>query len=360
LASNKLLVYSQDLGGAKFIGPVLKLLEQQDQLPEAVVLVHPLSERYFRKVGIAHTKLADTVAEPPLSLDKWLIFLRSQRIQRIFCTTSSPYLDQTNCHLIVAANDLGVPTLGILDHWKGFDRFFSNGELLYLPYHILCIDEMCKHKLEGIGVSSQQVHVVGHPHLESICIEHQNETTPTKTIRLLLVSQPITADKRFKGIFFHSLGEDRLIDQIAGIIPKISSDQNRKIQMKIRLHPKESSSESIPYNIKLDDGRDWEQAIKMNEIFIGFDSMALVEAQLSGNYCISLGIPELSILSDNSITLSFARKINNISELPSALNEAIESLMHKKDLERKYPEFLKDSTKRAAEVFDHFSRGVLS
>ena len=62
MASNKLLVYSQDLGGARFIGPVLKFLGQNDQLSEAFIMVHPLSQGYFHKIGIICKKLEDTVA----------------------------------------------------------------------------------------------------------------------------------------------------------------------------------------------------------------------------------------------------------------------------------------------------------
>lgn len=108
--------------------PVVKELIAKRIAPDRVVLVHPLSQPLFGKENIPHQKLEDAIKTVPVSFATWEIYLKVHNVERVFCTTSSPYRDPSNAHLIAAARDAGIPALGIMDHWKGYDRFFEDGE----------------------------------------------------------------------------------------------------------------------------------------------------------------------------------------------------------------------------------------
>jgi len=355
----RLLVYAQDQGGGKYIGPVVDALSKTMRTKELIVIVHSLSGAVFHKLGISHLALADAIEQPPLSVTIWVKYLKQQNISHIFCTTSSPYLDLTNCHLVFAAKKLGIPVMGILDHWKGFDRFFSIDKPVFFPDHICCIDKFCRQKIEDIGVPKDRIHITGHPHLEKVCRENWEGYMPGGEIHILLISQPNTAERSYKGIFFQQRGEYRLIDEIARSAGQVFSGQLVGIKIRLRLHPKERYVEDLPPDITMDENQDWEESLRANEIFFGLDSMALVEANLAGKYCISLELPELKELSYNSIPLSFSKKIKELSELTTAFEEAIEKLGKSKDYENKCPEIFIDSTERSLVLLEQFIRGAI-
>ena len=249
--------------------------------------------------------------------------------------------------------------MGVLDHWKGFDRFFSRGGPDFLPDHICCIDEFCKRKLEDLGVLADRIHTVGHPYLEKICQESWEGHISADKIRILLVSQPNTGDQSFKGIFFHRIGKHRLIDELTLLVTRSFSGKGLGVQVCIRPHPKERFMEALPLDLEMDENQEWDQCIRENDIFLGLDSMALIEAHLAGKYCISLELPEFRGLSDNSIPCSFSRKVKDLSELSSALEDAIITVTKGKRFEPKCPAIFADSTKRTLAVLDQFIKGAL-
>jgi len=109
----------------------------------------------------------------------------------------------------------------------------------------------------------------------------------------------------------------------------------------------------------MDNNQEWEQSIRENDIFLGFDSMALIEAYLAGKYCISLAFPEFQFLSENEIPLLFSRKVKELSELSSALENAlIKVTKGKRSGHRRHAVFM-DSTKRTLALLDQFIKGAL-
>ncbi len=85
--------------------PVVKELIAKRIAPDRVVLVHPLSQPLFGKENIPHQKLEDAIKTVPVSFATWEIYLKVHNVERVFCTTSSPYRDPSNAHLIAAARD---------------------------------------------------------------------------------------------------------------------------------------------------------------------------------------------------------------------------------------------------------------
>jgi hypothetical protein len=360
LPRNRLLVYAQDPGGGKYISPVIQELIKSDKFFDPAILVHPLSQGIFNKIGIPYVSLEKCIGKPPLSENTWESFLAAKGITHVFCTTSSPYLDLTNCNLVTISKKLNIPVMGILDHWKGFDRFFSENKPIYFPDYICCIDEFCKCKFEDMDLPVNNVYAVGHPYLEKIAGQNWEQNDSGWKIRVLLISQPNTVDRSFKGIFFLQIGKKRLIDEIASQMTLVFHNQTEDIHIRYRLHPKEEFIETLPEGVKLDDNREWAQTMKANDIFLGLDSMALVEAHLAGKYCISLSLPELESLSDNSIPISFPGIVNDISDLSSVVEGAIGTIREGAKTGNRYTAIFSDSTQRVLSLIDRFFQGKLS
>jgi len=323
--SCRLLVYAQDIGGANFILPVLQeILAKHDSPGSAPVdlLIHPHAERFFAVHGLGSRKQEAMFKTLPVSVGCWRDYLAGKGIDRIFCTTSSPYRDLSNCNLIIAARRMGIPVLGVMDHWKGFERFFVNEEPRYLPDQICCIDDTCREILADMGLSPRAVHVVGHPGLERVSREAVDKKENACARRILLVSQPVVRDMSFEGFFFQRVGECRLIDRLAEICNHLALDGRPEVH--IRPHPKELSGEALPAGIRLDPYEDWEVSRKNAQVFIGRDSMALVEASLSGGYCISLALPEIPGATEQLFPAGYTCRIGDLADLTGALVSAFQ------------------------------------
>jgi len=360
LSDKRLLIYAQDPGGGKYISPVAQELIKSDKFLGPAILVHPLSQGIFNKIGIPYVSLEKCIGKPPFSETAWETYLKTQKVTHVFCTTSSPYLDLTNCNLVTVSKKLNIPVMGILDHWKGFDRFFSEDGPIYFPDYICCIDEFCKCKFEQMGLPVNNVYAVGHPYLEEIAGQNWEQNATGGKICVLLISQPNTVNRSFKGIFFLRMGEKRLIDEIAFRATLVFHSQTEDIHIRYRPHPKEQFIETLPEGVKLDDNREWVQTMKETDIFLGFDSMALVEAHLAGKYCISLSLPEIESSSDNSIPISFPGIINDISKVSSVVEGAIGIIREGAKTENKYSAIFLDSTQRVLSLIDRFFQDKLS
>ncbi len=357
MLQKKVLIFAQDQGGTRFVLPVLKAIIKTEIVKKLNIIVHPQSDPLFHSEGIPYIPLMNAIGAPPISESVWSNFICQHEIGGVFCTTSSPYLDLSNCNLILSAKDSGIPVMGIMDHWKGYDRFIKSGRPDYLPDRICCIDSFCKEELKKLGISENSIHSVGHPGLEKICSKNRRMPKPKGKIHVLLVSQPITTDRSFKSIFFYQAGEDRLIDKIVRLINRCFSVKGQDVQISIRPHPKERAMEKWPENITIDDNSNWEKAIKANDIFIGIDSMALIEAHLAGKFCITLDFPELRCFTEPCVPFSYSKQVYTFTDFHEAINSALRLPWDKIEDELICRRILKDSMKRTLEIVEPFLRG---
>jgi len=342
------------------MGPVLRAMKESDRRMPLSILVHPLSQDFFKDIQIPFQSLAQAGEYLPISFDNWIRYLTEERITGVFCTTSSPYLDLTNCNLIVACRKLSVPVLGIMDHWKGYDRFYRGDKPDYMPQYICCIDDSCKKRLQELGLASSCIFVVGHPYLESVCRRDRKCYGSGEKLRVLLVSQPDTIDRSFTSIYAHSVEGGRLVDRISSMVAKNEGMIRFGFTLHYRPHPKERLLEDMPRNIAMDVSPRWDQAVDEFDVFVGLDSMAMVEAHLAGKYCIALDLEVVKGLSDTPIPFSFCGTLNNLADFPAELAKAINYFSTGNARKRSIPSLLANSTGRTIDVFDRFVCRALS
>lgn len=302
-----LLIYSQDIGGAQFLLPIIsqfisnltnyESLEDNCNCLETNLVIHKNSESVFERSGLSYTSVNKIFSDSPVTSADWMEYLIRNHITHLFCTTSSSFRDLTNCNLIFAANQQGVSSLGIFDHWKGVERFFNGeGVAAYLPQRLICIDQFSKDFLRrSIGFECD-ISSIGHPHLEQIYrrrgrFQRRGNKQNGGTINIVLISQPDTASRHFDSVFVRRCGRTRLVDVIIEEIQKGFSERTDSYRITYRPHSKEALSTRLPDNCYIDYSKSWIETLTHNDVFIGFDSMALIEASVVGKNCISIDQP---------------------------------------------------------------------
>ncbi len=319
------------------------------------IIVHPLSAFFFDQQGVSHTLIDAVFDTVPVSVLSWGNYLAQNQIKKIFCTTSSPYLDMSNCNLILAAKQKNIETFGAMDHWKGIDRFFNQDSVDYMTDYLFCIDQTVKNNLIQVVDNPDRVFCIGHPNIEHVSnkkFSDQGEKT-----NVLIVSQPNSVDLNFQSIFSVRMGDMRIIDAILAQIFQAFEKCRKKVNIIFRPHPKEKPFIQLPDEILLDENPDWNGALKKNDIFIGLDSMAMLEAHVAGKYCISLALKGSEQLSDVSIPFIFSKKIDDISLLSQTIENFIESPQQKdSDLSRIY----NGSKSKAVEILERYFKHTLS
>ena len=198
-----------------------------------------------------------------------------------------------------------------MDHWKGYDRFYSMDDQPYLSDEILCIDKQAKDKLINVGFSKDSVHIVGHPGLESIT-KKDKEKRIIDTPRMLIISQVFFDGEILRSLFEDEDGGHQLLSDISIIAKEATRDS---FELFYRPHPKEVKFNKLPKNMNLDKGDIWSKSIDRFDIFIGYNSMALIEAQLSGKVCICLDFNQFYQSDDNHLPFIFPTKVKNTEEL---------------------------------------------
>lgn len=338
-----ILYYAQDPGGTRYLDPVVSELMRRDHFDWSIML-HPFA------AGSAfatedHTDIRASFTDtPPANDDFFVAALDSICPDAIICTTSAQARDSSNGTLIATARHKGIPTIGALDHWKGLDRFFQNNQPDYFPSHLICIDETSVKVLAEVGLDESLISAVGHPGLEQI--SRANRTPASQPWKILLISQPIARDGSYHGIFDEPYNGQRLVDEITSTLGADISDG--AISVHLRSHPKEHVSDTLREQIEIDTCQDWNDALAYYDVFVGFDSMALMEASLSGAPCIRLALTDMPDISDQAIPFEFGVATYDLAALADDIRAAV-SRSHASKLNP-----FDGSTVRACDIIETF------
>ena len=149
-----LLFYFQDPGGTNFLLPTIKYIKNRVfGNIEIKVICHPLSKFLLSDQFIESDYIIPD--KFPITESDWESLLQVNNISYMVTTLSSNKLDLSNSNLINVAKKINIPTLGFMDHWKGFDRLFNDrSEPIYCPDWLGVIDESCADELRNIKITS--------------------------------------------------------------------------------------------------------------------------------------------------------------------------------------------------------------
>jgi hypothetical protein len=215
----------------------------------------------------------------------------------------------SNANLIFAAKKCNIPTLGFLDHWKGFDRLFDKGgQPVFCPDWLGVIDKFSENKLCKLA-SKINIEVVGHPVLEKVSkVTIQKEQSD----KLVFISQPEANNPRYEGQFFKNYADGTVLTSITKIVKSVG------LLPFYRAHPKENPTFILETGIFLDDSTKM-KLFQSYKFFVGFDSILMLEAHLSGAKCIAIHFPEFNKLYVDEIPLPYAFKAKCLNDINRAL-----------------------------------------
>lgn len=262
-----ILIYTQDPGGASFLAPLIKKLICNHT---CLLGCHPISETKLINYG-----LKPQIIGEKWRLQDWNLFLEKVRPSIIVCTLSSKLLDLSNGHLIEASRTKRIPSIGFFDHWKGVDRICDRQDKpTYATDIIGVIDQGQKIELSDY-IEPSRISIVGHVVLEKLL-----EESLAKPISIGFISQPNTLTLEFDSLFFEYLTEDNIFSTVSNFF----NHQGIESRLYFFPHPKESGKFHKLLNKKLVQGR----SVKNIDIFIGFDSIRLIEEALKNKYVLFL------------------------------------------------------------------------
>ena len=308
----KILIYLQDVGGTSFLLPIIKeFLLNIKYSKNFIFIIHPLSK--FKLDKIFPNIITISINCFPISEYEWKKLLDAYLIKSIICTLSENINDPTNANLISQSKKNKIPSIGFMDHWKGFHRLVSpNQSQNICPDWLGVIDKSSIKNLNTLDVGYKKVEVVGNPALEVIKKVISKSTTEKKYI--LLVSQPDVFSGSFNSMFDIKIQKKRLIDLISS--SQIMNQSN--LSLSFRPHPKDSNLPKLPCGIKLDVSSK-SNVYENYDIFIGFDSMLLFEAHLAGRKSVSIELPEINKITKESTPYEYSFKINKINDLDDVM-----------------------------------------
>ncbi len=303
--SKNILACAHQIGGANAIGPVIIELKADAGI-NIEVIGYNFSAKGFKKQEIDyHDPLINTDNNRAQINKLAQKIITNHKPDLLLCGTSDGYnLEKA---LLVYCKKLKIPTVAVLDNWTNLDLRFSESEddLKYLPDKLAVMDEYSRTELIKLGISKDVIEVTGQPYLDKI-IDFRNSSNrhdirnafkikPNEKL-ITFVSEPHSLDYGTNDSFplYKGFTEIDVLDCIVKTINNFILQTDTKIQLKIKLHPKELKHNFAPilktadFNFEiLQEINQWE-LVFASDIIIGMESILLVESAL-------LGVPTISL-----------------------------------------------------------------
>jgi hypothetical protein len=175
------------------------------------------------------------------------------------------------------AQDRGIPTVCIIDHWTHLAARFhspSRGRTM-TPDAVVVNDEVAKSRLRQEGISAENIHPLGNPVLERLGIGHlasRDHGESGKPQSLLFVSEEVpTPDDRL-GIGDLGYDEYSVLQSILQTIP-------RSMKVEVRLHPADEQDKYCRFGSRLSLAarESVRSVVQRYDYIVGMDSMFLLE-----------------------------------------------------------------------------------
>lgn len=291
-----------DPGPARALAPVLKKIADDEQTA-AYLLYYGHAKDIWQKLNLARTPLSSK-----LDFSGAVRLLKEIDATALLVGTS--YNDLMLEHLFIdAARELGLPSLSVLDFPSHFKARFSNRDssLIHLPDAIAVDSSETMHRMLAEGFSKSRIEVTGAPAFDALAgfaksIKpgkrqelRRNLAVDPNDIFVLFASQPLTRLYNIRPGNLGQLGYDEIsvLKFFIQVLEDISKEQNRKVRLVVRPHPREDPAKFESLSVKEihltvnDNLTSWE-AIVAADLVAGMNSVLLMEACHLGRLVVSV------------------------------------------------------------------------
>jgi len=313
MGNKNVLIYLQDIGGINFLLPVFKKLKDQPWFKLSTKVAHHASLSFLKEKEVRDFR--SLKEKDVISIEDWKAFLRLNNINFVLATLSSKEKDKSNSYLLSASNELGINSLGFLDHWKGTERLVNyEGKYNFHPSYLGVIDEYSLKVVKELSLGIKKVFISGHPALEQIQSKNffSNED---KDKNILLVSQPKALKGSFSSLFLIKNKEGKTF---LNEIMELAEELNILDRLNYRPHPKEEIEGNIPKRIKIESNNK-DYIMNKYDYFLGFDSILLVESHAAGKVSISINFNNIGKFFKDVIPYDYSYKVSSLTELKKLL-----------------------------------------
>ena len=294
----RIVAFAQHTGQTQVLAPVLQRLNQEPDRFHLTTMGHRHAIPVFSRHQLPFRETAEVFGHVPITYQEAREYLSNTAPDLVCVGTSHPrdiLGDMSTLNMLHAAESLGIPTFGLLDHWQGLDRFDNPDNA---PNYLGVMDSNLLKRFSS-RLPNTQVEVTGHPHLEGIWREATASVFAEKRLRAreifgfdpeaaiwFIVSQILVdradPDRRVSFLQPEIEGRD-LLETIRQFAESHRARTGRPVEVVCRIHPKEPFRDVKNLNQLTPS-----QVLKLADLLIGWDSMLLIEGYFSGIPVLSL------------------------------------------------------------------------
>jgi hypothetical protein len=345
LAQPVIMVIAGDAGGASAVAPVVRLLRGGERY-RVVALAYLQARAIWEQRAIFFEPLDETVTPDRVSL------LLERSGARLLLTGTSANGVDLEKQFVVAARQMKIPSLAVLDLWSNYRLRFAaqDGTLAFLPDRIAVMDEQARDEMSADGFDPAMLTITGQPAFDGLAElrerfgPRERETTRATVgvapdeFLVLFASQPV-AD--FYGPNLASDGHPGFTEQtvLGAVVPaleRIAGRTNRKLALLIRPHPREDVAGLLHWtrgdlHIVVSSQGDAREVALASDLVTGMSTILLMEACLLG-----------------CVVLSLQPGLKSADPLPTNRQGLSRAVYHETDVEANLYSLLFDEGVRAA------------
>lgn len=303
-----ILIICGDPGGANAIVPVIKqLLAEKKRNVNVFTYLQAIDIMNNNNISfsILDERITDSAIEEIIQENKPAIIVTG--------TSFNPIGFEKR--FILAARELNIPTLAVLDFWSNYSLRFCNDEtgFNYVPDKIAIMDNLAYNDMIAEGFNPDTLIVTGQPAFDALANDklHFNDNKcqkirsdfqiPSNELFVVFLSQPLSmlyGDDKSNPLF-RGYTEKTVLKNLIKTLEKITQIFNTHLTLLIRPHPREQLNEyenfsSDHFRIIVSKGGNPREIVMSSDLVIGMNTELLVEACYLGCIVVSLQ-PNLNI-----------------------------------------------------------------
>lgn len=350
--NKKVMLFSRDPGGANTVAPLYKKLKAKGY--EVKLFGKDIALNKYVQYGLCGIDITNVIKT--ISQEEIEKFLHEESPDFLITGTSAD--DFTEKFLWKGCEKLRIKSFAILDQWVNYGVRFSKysiNELKeyektkehdYLPFKILVMDEYAKEQMVREGIEGNKILVSGQPYFDYL-IDKQLDFNEDNISRyrnsigcneneflITYVSEPIsnTYNECDNSEHYWGYTERTIFKQFFKVLDSIVQNNDNKIKLIIRLHPKENENNyndiiDLIYNknisITVDKYSNGFNLMCASDLICGMSSMFLIEAAYLKKSVLSM---QMGLRRENSFILDkkgFLKSILSEEELETKLRKIL-------------------------------------